>query len=254
MYIVDAVNGEKFRSICDFEFGQEVPDKENPLMYAESDNYIKAINFIQSRSDRNFRLLTHNSDVIIDKCEVPENLVSWHAQNLNFTHHKVFSLPIGLENPHWHPMKVSVMQNSEDVKDRLIKAVGQFNPMTFYEERYNLLEMATSGRVYADCKSAINGFQFDNYVSSLRKYAFCLCPRGNGIDTHRVWEALYLGCIPIVKNYITHSCLSDMPILFIDDWSEVTEDRLQTEYDRINKIVFSYEELQFSYWKKRILQ
>ena len=24
-------------------------------------------------------------------------------------------------------------------------------------------------------------------------------PRGNGLDTHRLWEALYLGCVPIVQ-------------------------------------------------------
>jgi hypothetical protein len=254
MYIVDAVNGEKFKSICDFSLGDEIPKSEHPLMYSASDNYLEAISFIKKHGDINFRLLTHNSDVIINKCEVPKNLVSWHAQNLNFEHERVFSIPIGLENPHWHPMKTSIMQNSEEVSDRLVKAIGEFNPMTYYGERYKLFEMAESNKIHATCRSTINGFLFEEYVRNLRRYAFCLCPRGNGVDTHRIWEALYLGCIPVVKKHITHACLSDMPILFIDNWSEVTKDRLEEEYNRINNIIFSYEELQFSYWKKRILQ
>jgi hypothetical protein len=34
-----------------------------------------------------------------------------------------------------------------------------------------------------------------------------LCPIGNGLDSHRLWEALHLGCIPITRritNYIQY--------------------------------------------------
>ena len=30
-------------------------------------------------------------------------------------------------------------------------------------------------------------------------YAFIVSPHRNGLDCHRTWEALVLGCIPIVK-------------------------------------------------------
>lgn len=29
---------------------------------------------------------------------------------------------------------------------------------------------------------------------------FCASPHGNGLDCHRTWEALCLGCVPIVKS------------------------------------------------------
>ena len=32
-----------------------------------------------------------------------------------------------------------------------------------------------------------------------KDFAFVLCPHGGGLDCHRNWEALCLGCIPIVK-------------------------------------------------------
>lgn len=32
----------------------------------------------------------------------------------------------------------------------------------------------------------------------MASYQFTLCPRGNGVDTHRFWEALYRGSTPII--------------------------------------------------------
>lgn len=31
----------------------------------------------------------------------------------------------------------------------------------------------------------------------MRGYRFCLCPRGNGLDVHRMWECLLVGSVPI---------------------------------------------------------
>ena len=39
------------------------------------------------------------------------------------------------------------------------------------------------------------------YRRILLNYMFVICPEGNGIDTHRMWEALYLRTIPIIKKY-----------------------------------------------------
>ena len=41
---------------------------------------------------------------------------------------------------------------------------------------------------------------YKEYLEELAQYRYCLCVRGNGLDTHRFWEALYLGVIPIVIN------------------------------------------------------
>ena len=44
------------------------------------------------------------------------------------------------------------------------------------------------------------------YLRDLRNHAFVLCPRGNGVDTHRMWETLYMGSIPIVRR---HTAMED---------------------------------------------
>ena len=41
---------------------------------------------------------------------------------------------------------------------------------------------------------------FNEYLQELSTYRFCLCIRGNGLDTHRFWECLYFGVIPVIIN------------------------------------------------------
>lgn len=63
-----------------------------------------------------------------------------------------------------------------------------------------------------------------NFLREIKSSWFVLCPRGNGLDTHRLWETLYMGSIPIVKRDIGYDDFSDLPICFIDHWKEVNPD------------------------------
>jgi hypothetical protein len=91
------------------------------------------------------------------------------------------------------------------------------------------------------------------FLSEIRNHLFVLCPRGNGVDTHRVWETLYMGSIPIVKKVDAMNDFNDLPILFIHNWSDITEDFLLGEYQRILNTEWNMKKLTFSYWKERIL-
>ena len=45
---------------------------------------------------------------------------------------------------------------------------------------------------------------------------------------------------------------TDLPICWIDDWSEVTPEFLESEYKRITQSTWNLEKLNFSYWAKLI--
>lgn len=62
------------------------------------------------------------------------------------------------------------------------------------------------------------------------QYAFSICPIGNGMDTHRVWEDLYLGIIPIVKSTPLDPLYRMYPIVIIQDWKEITSENLEKWY------------------------
>jgi len=52
--------------------------------------------------------------------------------------------------------------------------------------------------------------EYETYLRSLLGHRWVLCPRGNGVDVHRVWEALLLRCIPV---YVADS-LDNVPEVF----------------------------------------
>ena len=71
----------------------------------------------------------------------------------------------------------------------------------------------------------------NDYLRSLPTYKFVVSPEGNGIDCHRHYEALMAGCIPIIernKHIVTK--YGNCPILYTDDYSEITEEYLCKKY------------------------
>ena len=66
----------------------------------------------------------------------------------------------------------------------------------------------------------------------MRNTLFVPSPAGNGLDCHRTWEALYLGCIPVVLR--SEYCGDNSwPVMLVDSWDELLSlnlDQLQELY------------------------
>lgn len=266
--VKEFVRGENFPNVCDMRVGTEPnldyeeqlepPDKKHVSVYAKSENLSTAFNLISRFPDKVFTFVSHNSDMTINTCTMPENIVRWFAQNRNTDQPKIYSLPIGLENKYWHPYKDEVMQRTRIESmcgghpARSINCFAQFN-CTTHGERYHALTTVDPSVCDTMLGSNGNKEQHLDFCKNLIKYGFCLCPRGNGIDTHRLWEALYMGCIPICKKYHAHQFEHDLPILFVDEWSDITPELLYETYHQKNKrLLFDSEILKMSYWTEKI--
>ena len=69
---------------------------------------------------------------------------------------------------------------------------------------------------------------YNNYFNKLLNSKFSICPRGCGIDSYRVYDSILCKCVPIMlKNGEYYKNFEKWPILFIDDYDELTEDFLQ---------------------------
>lgn len=55
---------------------------------------------------------------------------------------------------------------------------------------------------------------------SMSDSAFMLCPPGEGYDTHRVWETLAIGRIPIVQSGPINSVYDGLPVWKVGSWGE----------------------------------
>mgnify|MGYP003114920988 CR=1 FL=1 len=70
--------------------------------------------------------------------------------------------------------------------------------------------------------------EYTEFLENLSNHKFMLCPRGNAIDCHRNWEVLYMRRVPVMKRHpYLEELFKDYPVLFVDDYSEVTEDLLK---------------------------
>ncbi len=96
---------------------------------------------------------------------------------------------------------------------------------------------------------------FVNYYESISSSKFMICPRGCALDTYRLWDCLYLGCIPIVVKYEGYQDFEDLPILFLEKWEDylsLTEDYLNEKYSEMLDRTYNYEKLKFSWWENEI--
>jgi hypothetical protein len=89
------------------------------------------------------------------------------------------------------------------------------------------------------------------------EYAFSISPPGNGLDCHRTWEDLVLGCIVIVKKTNIDPMFKDLPVISVNDWSEVNEDNLDKWLsiygDAFTNPDYRYK-LTHQYWMSHILK
>jgi hypothetical protein len=92
-----------------------------------------------------------------------------------------------------------------------------------------------------------------SYLDKLRKYSLVPCPEGNGIDTHRLWETLYMGGTPVIirSDYLPKS-LNFLPVIQLNNWNEISDRSLMESYwSKIKDTNYNFSYLDSSFWISR---
>ena len=98
-----------------------------------------------------------------------------------------------------------------------------------------------------------NQLKLEEYIEDLSHHKFAVSPEGNGIDCYRTWECLYLGVIPIVKENKAMSFFKDLPILFVDNYDNITPEFLEKIYEeKFKNKNFNLKKLNISFWDNEI--
>jgi hypothetical protein len=162
-------------------------------------------------------LFTHNSDRAVDAelgsyLDHP-GLKAWFATNVALQDGRVRAIPIGIANPHWPEGDGAALHRVQAAalpRTRLFDA--SFSVHTNPDERGHCI--AETGLAPSPPRP------FEPYLAQLASAYFCVSPRGNGIDCHRTWEALYLRTIPVVTRSPLTEHHRDLPLIVLDDWSQ----------------------------------
>ena len=177
---------------------------------------------------------------------IPENIIKWYSQNMDIENDNFFtSLPIGLERKRWSNgnkhILIDNMKNISYEKEYLLYC--NFTVRNNIDLRHNILEkVKTLPNVLIR-----NITDFKTYAEDIKKSKFVLCPTGNGIDTHRAWETLYLGSIPILyDNYHNRGAFENFKVMFIRNENDLDINILESFYStNINNtnIVYEYDSI-----------
>jgi hypothetical protein len=181
-----------------------------------------------------FTILTHNSDDTIDSKYIPlldsPAVGIWYAQNADIRHPKLRAVPIGLANSEWGHGNLDVFCGA---------AGGQRDRLCFFG-----FNVATNRAVREPIRAAVKranphwefleNLSFQEYCAKLARSKYCICPRGNGLDTHRLWECLYYGVIPLVDRTTVTENFEYLGLVIVDDWAKITEDYLCANYEEFS--------------------
>jgi len=241
------MNGERFQQLADMYLGTASDFLYNPVIFEQMEKH-QILDDIDGPFDNPptlflythllepfskklqhfmnpFTLITHNSDFnlleldpVVRQILDSGKLVCWWGQNLCFIHPKMRILPIGLANTMWDHGKIeNYMIDSTNKSEDIY---FNFNIYTNREKRevcYNVLKTQLPFLPMLPVAQNVN---------RLAKYKWCICPEGNGVDTHRLWEAMYLRCVPIVLrspfiDALMHYTEGELPIYVVETWSNL---------------------------------
>lgn len=81
---------------------------------------------------------------------------------------------------------------------------------------------------------------------------FVLCPRGKGIDTHRFYETVLMGAIPIVETSSLDLIYNKSTSLILPNIDSLNETMLNSPNDFIKDMNFSKKIIFMEFWLKKI--
>ena len=274
------ISGERFAEIADFKFSEEInlnlldiDFKDNHIIHFQNENHLCYINkniilkdndvifcktdflellfFALKKIDtvKNLILITHQSDRKVGRYLYllkPKCIDKWFTVNPIINSENLTPIPLGIANStSVSNIKIESFLNLQKTEVGNKKIYANFNLNTNYYHRYKVLKNL---KKFKNIEFDINDkLHIEEYVQKIKDNKYIICPEGNGPDTHRFWEAIYLGSTPIVFKNVHNKNLRDLPAVFIDKIQDIN-------YLKENLGETSNEKLYFDYWKNLIFE
>lgn len=252
------LSGHSFSSISDYVFATYDVNKtifypinpnileDNDVIYSKTD-YVYELFKVIKESKAKVKIITSESDYSITESlfkSKPSNVVKWFAVNVVFEHPDLIPIPLGISNNNCtKTLKFENIKETNNKKNKLLYINHRIETCTQSRKWiYDYFKDKPWATIRQPTLSLLD------FEKELNEHEFVLCPRGNGIDTHRLWEALYSGVTPVVERHITHKNLENLPILFVDSFKQITENFLKHNI-KTNK---NLDLLNVYWWKKHI--
>lgn len=118
------ISGDSFRTIAQHVFDDfDIITLENVkfgnIIFVDIHKIQEFFNEVHPQINVRYKLITHNGDIAISyelAKFVDDKIIFWYGQNVNIAHHKIKTIPIGLENLHYY--NSGIISNIRKVQKR----------------------------------------------------------------------------------------------------------------------------------------
>jgi hypothetical protein len=201
---------------------------------------------VSSESDRPI------SKEFLERC--PPQIAHWFSTNIQTKDERLSALPLGLANSYCDiTLKAPLIAaHSRPFAERSRWLYVNFRTTSNPAVREPVMHHFRNLRDADWVTVQEAGLSFETFLEEMTSHRFVLCPPGNGVDTHRLWEALYSRTIPVALDHPAMDAFRDLPILFVEDFRQLTPDFLAREYKRITSSKWAWQKLFLPWWRDQI--
>lgn len=172
----------------------------------------------------------------VDRLLADPFLVSWYSQNCVGDHPKLKPFPIGLD---LHTMRgfttpgqlarlLETIRLRQDAPDRRpLRIFCDLNLSRGPRERRDLVD-ALKGCPHVDCLD--RRLSQHSIWERYSQYPLVVSTAGSGLDCHRTWELLYLGCIVVTRTSPLDPLYEGLPVIIVDDWRQVRDPEMMRQW------------------------
>ncbi len=255
------INGDAFRSLCDHVFWHNAEPEENTqfengrVVFCKIDEVWRLFRALR-RTTKRIVLVTGEGDKPVTEdlwAQKPPHVMSWFGTNMFADHPTAHPIPLGLGNADgkvtlsWEEIQQPVLDRP--LRDHLLYAnFGSVSNPAVREPLLQWIHRPDQSWITKETHSSVQGKA--GYLNQLRTHRFVFCPPGNGEDTHRMWEALYCGAIPVVRISPAMRAFRDLPIVFVKDLTAISPQSLEERFKELGSR--SIEKLDLPSWKQSI--
>jgi len=238
--IIEETNLYVFYVLTEFEL------HENSIIFTNTYLLRALFDLIRDSKFKNLKIITSQTDHSINKKLFrfkPHSVSRWYSTNVNYENSKLIPIPLGLANG-YSPKNLNKKNyaNLQKEKNKIEKIYINFEQNTNYFHRIKLKKkLRNKDFVFIENKK----LTLEKYINDLSSYKFILCPWGNGLDSHRIWESLYAGSKPIIPFHNSLMKILKDNSVFFKKISEINNLIISNKNDDVQK---HQEILNINYW------
>lgn len=223
--------------------------KENDIIYSHADFVENLFDILKKLEFQNIKVISSQSDRKITKIlfnKKPNCVSSWYATNVIYNTDSLIPIPLGIAP--YRNSKSAIIEDFIDLELQQIKQKFMYLNFNLNTNYFHRIKSINSAQKIFKIKP-IEDKNYKDYLISLGEHKFSLSPWGNGIDTHRFWEALYCGTIPITKSHYVYKTFEGLPMVLLSSYKKLNILNKDIEFEQ-----FNLEKLDINWWIKQINQ